>query len=122
MHIYTLRQNAIRAAKKAGLTAENVHPVDGGFVVRVPKPKATEKTLTEAAQDGLPRLGSKNRQLIEMLTRKGGSTMAELESTFGWKGPTVRCAVQRVTKAHGFVWSRVKPEDGGESRWTAARA
>lgn len=55
-----------------------------------------------------------------MLTREGGATAAQLEAALGWKQPTIRTAIQRVTRACGLTWRHVKGEDGAKSRWEAS--
>lgn len=115
MHIYTLKQNAVRAARKAGLDADAVQPAGGGFAVVPPEaPKRRREPATA------PRPGSKNERLLAMLTREGGATAAQLEAALGWKGPSVRCAVQRVTRRYGLTWRHVPGQDGAKSRWEAS--
>lgn len=122
-HVYTLKHNAARAAKKAGLDPKTcVQAVEGGFVVAPPAPEPKPKPEPRRAQADYPRAGSKNATLLNMLTREGGATAAQLEATLGWKPATVRCALQRVTKAYRFVWRYVKGEGEHKARWEASRA
>jgi hypothetical protein len=124
MHVYTMKKNAVRAAKKGGLTADAVKAVDGGFVVQAKAAKAVKarKVKGERAKADYPREGTKNAKLLDMLTRDGGATAAQLEAALGWKQPTIRTAIQRVTRAYGLEWRHVKGQDGAKSRWEASRA
>ena len=123
-HVYTMKKNAVRAAKKAGLTADAVKAVDGGFVVEAKAKAAKANTGTRKARvrADYPKAGTKNAKLLDMLTRDGGATEAQLMSALGWKAPSVRASVQRVTKQYGFTWNHVKGEDGAKSRWEAKKA
>jgi len=136
-HVYTMKKNAVRAAKKAGLDASAVYKTVGGYAVghapaaahdytsavlkaTTPK-KAKPKAAAKASRD-YPREGTKNHKLLDMLTRDGGAAAAQLEAALGWKQPTIRTAIQRVTKQYGLSWRHVKGEDGAKSRWEASRA
>jgi hypothetical protein len=120
-HVYTMKKNAVRAAKKAGLTADAVKAVDGGFVVQAKATKAKKSGAPRAKAD-YPKAGTKNAKLLDMLTRDGGATEAQLMAALGWKAPSVRASVQRVTTQYGYAWNHVKGEDGAKSRWEASRA
>lgn len=133
-HVYTMRKNAVRAAKAQGLPAEAVvEQRTGGFVILAEEmrpaappapaePPARARRKAAAPKTAGPRPGTKNATLLHMLTREGGATEAQLTAALGWKPASVRCSVQRVTKAHGHTWRFVKGEDGAKSRWEASPA
>ena len=61
-----------------------------------------------------PRAGSKASQVIAMLRREGGTTLAEIMSAMGWQKHTVRAMVSAggsLTKKHGLVITSQKVAD-----------
>ncbi|GKY89877.1 DUF3489 domain-containing protein [Sinisalibacter aestuarii] len=64
--------------------------------------------VTEASA----RTASKKDQLISMLGRDGGTTIAGISSALGWQPHTTRAAITGLRKA-GHKVETAKPEDGG---------
>ena len=54
---------------------------------------------------------SKKRQLIGMLGRVGGATIAEISAALGWQPHTTRAAITGLRKS-GHVVETAKPGDG----------
>ena len=62
------------------------------------KTQAQTKSKPPAAQKTDKRV-TKRDQLIRLLSRKGGATIAQLEDKLGWQSHTVRAAISRLRKA-----------------------
>ena len=74
-------------------------------------PKASPKTTT-AKTDGGPREGSKTAQVVAMLQRKNGATLAEIMEKMGWQKHTVRGFMAGTMKKAGYTVESFKPEGG----------
>jgi integrase/recombinase XerD len=59
-----------------------------------------------------PREGSKTAQVVAMLQRKGGATLAEIMEKMGWRKHTVRGFVAGPVKKAGHSVESFKPEGG----------
>jgi hypothetical protein len=76
--------------------------------------KATKKVAKRSANE--PRATSKTAQLIEMLKRPKGATLAEVTAEFGWQVHTTRAIMSAggsLAKRHGIT---VISEKVGDSR------
>ena len=71
------------------------------------KAKATKDTTAKPARDG-----SKTAQVVAMLQRKNGATLAEIAEKMGWKSWTVRGFMAGAMKKAGFTVESFKPEGG----------
>lgn len=60
---------------------------------------------------GMPK---KQDQLLSLLCRLGGASVAEISHTNGWKGPTVRAAISGL-KRKGHAVTRATREDGSSA-------
>ena len=78
-------------------------------VKRAPKGKRAAKP---AKADSGPREGSKTAQVVAMLQRKNGATLAEIMSQMGWRKRTVRGFMAGAMKKAGYTVESFKPEDG----------
>ena len=87
------------------------------------KAKATKKTApakkapraketTEAREAAGPREGSKTAQVVAMLQRKNGATLAEIMEKMGWLKHTVRGFMAGAMKKAGYTVESFKPEGG----------
>ena len=74
-------------------------------------PKA--KKVAKARETEGPREGSKTAQVVAMLQRKGGATLAEIMDKMGWQRHTVRGFMAGAMKKAGYTVESFKP-DGGE--------
>jgi hypothetical protein len=73
-----------------------------------PKGKRAAKTQEATA----PREGSKTAQVVTMLQRKNGATLAEIMEKMGWQRHTVRGFMAGAMKKAGFTVESFKPEGG----------
>ena len=73
-----------------------------------PKAKKAAKTQESAA----PREGSKTAQVVAMLQRKNGATLAEIMDKMGWQRHTVRGFMAGAMKKAGYTVESFKPENG----------
>ena len=71
------------------------------------KAKATKDTTAKPARDG-----SKTAQVVAMLQRKNGATLAEIMEKMGWQRHTVRGFVAGAMKKAGYTVESFKPEGG----------
>ena len=87
------------------------------------KAKATKKTTAvknapkakkaaKAQESAGPREGSKTAQVIAMLQRKNGATLAEVMDKLGWKKHSVRGFMAGAMKKAGYTVESFKPEGG----------
>src|ERR1017187_7206975 len=65
------------------------------------KPAKAPKKAAKAKADG-PREGSKTAQVVAMLQRKNGATLAEIMKTMGWQKHTVRGFMAGAMKKAGY--------------------
>jgi hypothetical protein len=86
-----------------------------------PKPKKTtpaKKAAAKGAQAAKaqetagPREGSKTAQVVAMLQRKNGATLAEIMDKMGWQKHTVRGFMAGAMKKAGYTVESFKPEGG----------
>jgi hypothetical protein len=73
-----------------------------------PKGKRAAKTQETTA----PREGSKTAQVVVMLQRKNGATLAEIMEKMGWQKHTVRGFMAGAMKKAGYTVESFKPEGG----------
>jgi len=73
-----------------------------------PQGKRAAKTQVASA----PREGSKTAQVVAMLQRKNGATLAEIMTKMGWQRHTVRGFMAGAMKKAGFTVESFKPEGG----------
>jgi hypothetical protein len=78
------------------------------------KAKATKDTTAKDAATGAkgPRDGSKTAQVVAMLERKTGATLAEIMTRMGWQRHTVRGFMAGAMKKAGYTVESFKPEGG----------
>jgi Protein of unknown function (DUF3489) len=73
-------------------------------------PKAKKAARTTEART--PREGSKTAQVVAMLQRKNGATLAEIQEKMGWQRHTVRGFMAGAMKKAGYTVESFKPEGG----------
>jgi hypothetical protein len=78
------------------------------------KAKATKDTTAKDDATGAktPRDGSKTAQVVAMLERKNGATLAEIMDKMGWQRHTVRGFMAGAMKKAGYTVESFKPEGG----------
>jgi len=74
-------------------------------------PKAAKSAKTAKTESG-PREGSKTAQVVAMLQRKNGATLAEIMEKMGWQKHTVRGFMAGAMKKAGYTVESFKPEGG----------
>jgi hypothetical protein len=70
------------------------------------------KKAAKAPETAGPREGSKTAQVVAMLQRKGGATLAEIMDKMGWQKHTVRGFMAGAMKKAGYDVESFKPEGG----------
>ena len=73
-------------------------------------PKGKRAAKTQEATT--PREGSKTAEVVTMLQRKNGATLAEIMEKMGWQKHTVRGFMAGAMKKTGFTVESFKPEGG----------
>jgi hypothetical protein len=102
-------KSAARSAKGApakGKASKQATPTKAA-----PKAKKAEK----AREAGQPREGSKMAQVIALMQRKGGVTLAEMMQATGWQAHSCRGFVAGAMKKAGYTVESIKPEIGERS-------
>jgi hypothetical protein len=74
-------------------------------------PKVAKPAQTESG----PREGSKTAQVVAMLQREGGATLAEIMEKMAWQKHTVRGFMAGAMKKAGYAVESFKPEGGERS-------
>src|SRR5665811_646118 len=72
---------------------------------------ASEQELAELAK-AWPREGSKTAQVVAMLQRKNGATLAEIVDKMGWQKHTVRGFMAGAMKKAGYTVESLKSHKG----------
>jgi hypothetical protein len=76
-----------------------------------PAPKAKKSAATEEKPKGV-RGGSKTAQVVALLQRKNGATLAEIMDKMSWQKHTVRGFMAGAMKKAGYAVESFKPEGG----------
>lgn len=110
---YTLKTNARRAARKAGLDPNSVTETTYGWIVppaveveapATPMPVETVAVPQEPVERPTSTVGSKTARLLLLLGEPGGATVARLTAELGWLKHTLRARLSGIAKS---------PENGG---------
>jgi len=92
--------------------AEDEPTKKAGRAKKAPKvPKVAKAAKSESG----PREGTKTAQVVTMLRREGGATLAEIMTTMGWQKHTVRGFMAGAMKKAGYEVESFKPEGGERS-------
>jgi hypothetical protein len=94
---------APKGAPAKGKTANKATPAKNA-------PKA--KKAAKAEETAGPREGSKTAQVVAMLQRKNGATLAEIMEKMGWQKHTVRGFMAGAMKRAGYTVESFKSEKG----------
>jgi len=78
---------------------------------RTPKPAKAQKETKTAKSEGV-REGSKTAQVVALLKRENGATLAEIMDKMGWLKHTVRGFMAGAMKKAGYTVESFKPEGG----------
>jgi len=113
-----------KAERKAGVSAQAAKgaPVKAKANKKAtPAKKAAKLTKKTAMKKAAAaREGSKTAQVVAMLQRKGGATLAEITSKMGWQKHTVRGFMAGTMKKAGYAVESFKPE-GGERTYRISK-
>lgn len=63
--------------------------------------------------------GTRQQQLMKLLTRRSGATITQIQSSFGWQPHTARAAISILRKT-GATVERTMTDKGSVYRITAA--
>jgi hypothetical protein len=107
---------------KGGAQAAKGAPAKAKASKKATATKKTPKAKTAAKTEGPagPREGSKTAQVVAMLQRKNGATLAEIMDKMGWQKHTVRGFMAGAMKKAGFNVESFKPE-GGERTYRISK-
>ena len=94
---------AAKAAPAKGKASKKATPAK-------PAPKAKKSAKKEDSAG--PREGSKTAQVVALLHRKNGATLAEIMDKMGWQKHTVRGFMAGAMKKAGYTVESFKPEGG----------
>ena len=94
---------AAKAAPAKGKASKKATPAK-------PAPKAKKSAKKEDSAG--PREGSKTAQVVALLHRKNGATLAEIMEKMGWQKHTVRGFMAGAMKKAGYTVESFKPEGG----------
>lgn len=106
-------------ATEAGLQAIGIEPVVASAVASArkakPKPEAAQASDNAATPKPVAiRVGTKQAQIIELLQRPEGASIAELVKVTRWQPHTLRGAISGALKKKlGLVITTVKEDDRG---------
>ena len=78
------------------------------------------KKAAKAQETAGPREGSKTAQVVAMLQRKNGATLAEIMDKMGWQKHTIRGFMAGAMKKAGYTVESFKPE-GGERTYRISK-
>jgi hypothetical protein len=115
---FTDRKAAIariwQAAQRLGEEVEKEAAAEPAPAAKPKKAKATKDTTAKDDATGAkaPRDGSKTAQVVAMLQRKNGATLAEIMTRMGWQRHTVRGFMAGAMKKAGYTVESFKPEGG----------
>ncbi len=102
---------------KAAKQARRVAPAKGKSGKKAtpatkPAKAPKSKKPAMAKESAGPREGSKTAQVVAMLQRKSGATLAEIMDAMGWQKHTVRGFMAGAMKKAGYTVESFKPEGG----------
>jgi hypothetical protein len=105
------KPKAAKKAKGSGKAAKGA-PVKSKSGKKATPVKNAPKAKKAAKGSEGQREGSKTAQVVAMLQRKNGATLAEIMETMGWQKHTVRGFMAGAMKKAGYVVESFKPEGG----------
>ena len=98
---------------KPGAQAAKGAPAKAKASKKASATKKTPKAKTVAKTEGAgPREGSKTAQVVAMLQRKNGATLAEIMDKMGWQRHTVRGFMAGTMKKAGYAVESFKSDKG----------
>jgi nucleoid-associated protein YgaU len=109
----TPKPKAERKAKAGAPAAKGAPAKDKPSKKAAPAKEAPKgKKAAKIEQSEAPREGTKTAQVVALLQRKNGSTLAEIMEKMGWQRHTVRGFMAGAMKKAGYTVESFKPEGG----------
>lgn len=102
-HVGVTSRKGATAKRKAAKKRTAVQPAPRG------------RKASPAPDPVAPRKGSKTAQVVAMLQRKNGATLAEIVQKMGWQKHTVRGFMAGAMKKAGYQVESFKPEGGART-------
>jgi hypothetical protein len=99
----------------AGARAPRVAPTKAVAQRKTTSVKKAKNAKTRAFTSVSARPASKTAQVITMLRRKNGATLAEITEKMGWQRHTVRGFMAGAMKKAGYTVESFKPEGGART-------
>jgi len=99
-----------KGAPKSQKSAKGSKPKAATAAKPKKAPKAKKGPMAQEAAG--PREGSKTAQVVAMLQRKGGATLAEIMEKMGWQKHTVRGFMAGAMKKAGYPVESFKSDKG----------
>jgi hypothetical protein len=108
------KKGAPKSQKKAkGGKAKAAAPKTQAKVAPKTEAKASKKAAKPAqAKSTAPREGTKTAQVVALLQRKNGATLAEIMDKMGWQKHTVRGFMAGAMKKAGYTVESFKSDKG----------
>jgi hypothetical protein len=105
--IYSVKSNARRDARKAGLDADAVVQAEGGWRIAPPAPvpaaQTPEPVAASSPVEQSTSAETKRDRLKAMLGALGGASAIALQAAFGWQAHTLRGAISTLAKRDGVT-------------------
>jgi hypothetical protein len=101
---------AAESLATAGVQAPQDAPAEKGAATATKVPKARQ--ATKAPESAGPREASKTAQLVALLQRKNGATLAEIMEKTGWQKHTIRGFMAGAMKKAGYTVESFKSDLG----------
>ena len=113
---------AVESVVNVGDAGPQGAPAEGTATGKLTHAKKSPKgkKAAKAEERAGPRAGSKTAQVVAMLQRKNGATMAEIMDQMGWQKHTVRGFMAGAMKKAGYNVESFKPE-GGERTYRISK-
>ena len=106
------KTKATKGKKKAAGAARSAEASGKPESKAEPKPKTAKKTPKAAKTPRSAKVG-KGDTIIELMRRKGGATLAEMQKASDWQAHSVRGFLSGVVrKKMGLTVTSMKPEGG----------
>jgi hypothetical protein len=106
------KPKAAKKAKGGAHAAKGAPPKAKATTKASPAKNAPKAKKAANTPETGPRAGSKKAQVIALLQRKNGATLAEIAEKMGWKSWTVRGFMAGAMKKAGYTVESFKPEGG----------
>lgn len=90
-----------------------IQRLDPGYAGTAPIAKAAKAKRTPVAKAAEPAKGTKVAEVVRLLQRERGATLAELMEDMGWQRHTVRGFISTLGSKHGYKVQSEKHETKG---------